>query len=505
VSISTPPIPEIDETYAAVDLGSNSFHLLVARRTHGELRVLDRIKEMVRLGGGLDAEGRLDDATRMRAMDCLARFGQRLGGIPDANMRAVGTQAFRRMRAANSFLMVTETALGCPVDIIAGREEARLIYLGVSQDIAGHPDRRLVIDIGGGSTEIVRGTGITPTLLESMQFGCVSVTRRFFPNGQLAPQAWQQAVIAVRAELQELQTRYREAGWDRAIGSSGTLRAAESMCRAAGWTEKHITTEALGKLSAELLSQKQISRISIPGLSERRRPVIAGGVVILQACFEALDIEQIEVSRFALREGVLHDLLGRLEHKDPRYSTVEAFMSRFGVDTAQSERVGRVALDAFDQLAQDASLTHVHRELLKWAADLHETGLDISHSHYQRHSGYLVEESDMAGFSCQEQQFLAALVRFHRRAVPADFVHDLPARLQDPLRFVLFCLRLAWILCRTREDATLPDFSLKMRDHAVNAGFPHKWLAAHPLTCADLEQEISLLQPIGMVFSISES
>ena len=490
------------ETYAAVDLGSNSFHLLVARREHGELRVLDRIKEMVRLAGGLDAEGRLDPGTHASALECLARFGQRLRGIPPDNLRAVGTQALRRMQHSNAFLMVAETALGCPVDIIAGREEARLIYLGVSQGVSGHEDQRLVVDIGGGSTELVIGQGLEPLEMESLQMGCVSMTQWHFPDGRITAQRWKQALAAAHAELQELQLRYRRVGWDTAVGSSGTIRAVAAICEAQGWIEQAITPDAVRRLGERLVEFGDTSAVSLPGLSERRQPVIAGGAVLVQACIEALGIERLEVSPFALREGVLHDLLGRLEHRDPRDKTVRAFQARYGVDERQVQRVWRVALTAFDQVSSHPALRPAHGELLGWAADLHECGLGVSHSAYQAHSGYLVEHSDMAGFTRQEQLFLATLVRHHRRAVPEAFCEALPTRLHEPLRITLACLRLAAVLCRTRDDAAIPEFRLDAEDHVLDLHLPEDWARAHPLTMADLEQERGVLAAIGLALDL---
>jgi exopolyphosphatase/guanosine-5'-triphosphate,3'-diphosphate pyrophosphatase len=330
------------------------------------------------------------------------------------------------------------------------------------------------------------------------------VTRRFFPDGKLTRDKWRAGIIAVRAELQELQTRYRHAGWDRAFGSSGTLRAVASICQAAGWAEKHVTASAVEKLTEALLERGDSSRLDLQGLSERRRPVIAGGVVILEACFRALGIEQMEVSPFALREGVLQNLLGRLENRDPRDKTVRAFASRFGVDRAQATQVKQAALNAFDQISEAGGLKRAHRELLAWSAELHETGLDISHSHYQRHSGYLVEESDMAGFSRQEQLFLATLVRFHRREVPANFAEPLPQRLHAPLRYALFCLRLAWILCRTRDHGGSPPFTLRLSDGLIEARFDPDWISARPLTATDLEQECTTLEAIGLRLRLSD-
>ncbi|NNE06112.1 MAG: Ppx/GppA family phosphatase [Xanthomonadales bacterium] len=496
--------PERAKTYAAVDLGSNSFHLLVARRTHGELRVLDRIKDTVRLGGGLDQDGNLDPLTRDAALESLARFGQRLRGIPAENIRAVGTQTFRRLKNANAFLLVAETALGCPVDIIAGREEARLIYLGVSQGVSGHTDRRLVIDIGGGSTELVIGEGLATIELESLQFGCVSLTRWHFGDGSISRERWQKARREVLAELQEIQNRYRETGWETAIGSSGTIRAIGAICLERGWTERDITVEALQKLVDEFLSFRRIEDIDFPSMSERRRSVIAGGLVMLSACFEALKLEGLTVSPFALREGVLHDLLGRQENRDPRDKTVEAFMARYSVDDAQAKRVARVALKAFRALQQDLDLHQGHLSLLTWAAYLHETGLGISHSHYQQHSGYLVQESDMAGFSRQEQAFLAALVRHHRRAIPAHYAAGLPARLRRPLRYTLFMIRFAWILSRTRDDNAVPVFDLNFTNEQIVVSLDQQWVELHPLTMTDLELERVQLDTVGIQLEIRQ-
>jgi exopolyphosphatase/guanosine-5'-triphosphate,3'-diphosphate pyrophosphatase len=491
------------ETYAAVDLGSNSFHMLVARREHGELRVLDRIREMVRLGGGLDKRGNLDPEVRQRALDCLARFGQRLRGIPPNNLRAVGTQTFRRLKNADKFLLEVENALGCPVDIISGREEARLVYLGVSQWIAGQHGRQLVIDIGGGSTELVIGEGVDPIEMESLQFGCVSVTNRFFKNGKITARSLKKAERAVAAELQEIQTVYRNAGWQIAVGSSGTFRSAAAMCEVNGWSKKGVSAKALAQLKQIALSFKTIADIDINGLSERRKPVFIGGLAIMLACFKALAINEMLVSPYALREGLLQDLLGRLEHRDPRDKAVRALMSRFAVDPAQVVRVQKTALGIFDQLSGDPALGNSHRVMLDWATGLHEIGLSLSHASYQKHSAYLVEASDMAGFSRQEQLFLAALVGFQRREIPKDFTARLPLRLHRALSVTLLCMRLAWIFCRTREDEAIPDFTITVDGARVHLCLPSDWMENHPLTVADLEFEEGALRTIGLHLAIS--
>ncbi len=496
--------PERKDTYAAVDLGSNSFHLLVARREHGELRVIDRIKDMVRLGGGLDQDGNLDQGVQDRAFESLARFGQRLRGIPPDNLRAVGTQTFRRMKNANAFLMIAETALGCSIDIIAGREEARLIYLGVTQGVPGLDERRLVIDIGGGSTELVIGEGLQPQEMESLQYGCVSLTRNFFSDGRISRDRWKKALRSVLADLQELRVRYLTAGWGSAVGSSGTIKAVEEICRQQGWIEKGISADALYLLRDRLLEFDTIDAIRLPGLSDRRQPVIIGGAVMLHACFKALEIDTLKVSPHALREGVLQDLLGRLDHQDPRNKTVEAFMSRYSVDRGQAERVKQAALKAFDKISDGIFLRPEHRQLLIWAAELHETGLSVSHSRYHLHSGYLVEHSDMTGFTRQEQYFLAALVRNHRRDIPKSYARKLPTRMHEPLRMTLFCLRFACILCRSREDEAIPPFRLSGSDNMITVSFPDSWMERHPLTLFDLRQESGDLESIGLQFRVSE-
>jgi len=493
---------EHENTYAAVDLGSNSFHLLVARREHGELRTLDRIKEMVRLGGGLDPDGTLDPDVRERAFGCLARFGQRLREIPADNLRAVGTQTFRRMKNANSFLMIAETALGCSIDIIAGREEARLIYIGVTEGVSGHDGRRLVIDIGGGSTELIIGEGREPLEMESLQYGCVSLTRQFFGDGNISRKRWKKAVRSVMADMQELQLRYRQTGWDLAIGSSGTIKAVEDICRLQGWVEKDINIDALYFLRDKMLKFGTIDAVKLPGLSERRHPVLIGGLAMMMACFKSLRLDSLRVSPYALREGVLNDLLGRHENKDPREKTVAAFAARYGVDQDQVVRVKNLALAVCDKIADGMFLRQIHRALLSWAADLHETGLCVSHSQFQEHSAYLVENSDMAGFSRQEQLFLAALVGNHRRPVPKNYADKLPTRLIEPLRMTLFCLRFACVLCRTRDDSSIPSFKLSGSDNMITVDFAPDWKEQHPLTMTDLQQESQNLNAIGLQFRV---
>jgi len=491
--------------YAAVDLGSNSFHMLVARREHGELRVIDRIREMVRLGGGLDARGRLDDDTRDRALGCLAQFGQRLANIPPQQLRAVGTQTFRRMRDADGFLIVAETALGCPIDVISGREEARLVWLGVNEGTSFTNEARLVIDIGGGSTELAAGRAIDPALTESIQFGCVSVTRRAFGKGRITAKRWRRAADEIASELQALAPELAAIEWRTAIGSSGTIRAVQSIIAGESNTlPRPIRLADVDRLKQALIDCGHVDEVDLPGLSGKRQPVIAGGVLVLEACMQTFGIESLEVSAFALREGLLHDLVGRLEQRDPREKTVRAMAERFGTDRAQAERVRDFALCAFEQVAETFELRDIHRELLEWACRLHEIGLGIAHSHYQLHSAYIVAQSDMAGFTRQEQQFMAFLLRYQRRKLPQEVLEELPLRLRAGAAPVLAILRLAVALARARTDSDLPDFALEPNppDRLVLA-LPQGWLPSRPLSQRSLEIERGQIRAAGIRLSLS--
>ena len=491
------------DLYAAVDLGSNSFHMVVARREHGELRVIDRIREMVRIAGGLDAEGRLDRETHDRAVGCLARFGQRLAEIPNRHIRAVGTQTFRRLRSPRPFLVVAETALGCPIDIISGREEARLVWLGARLGAATQEPARVVIDIGGGSTEIVAGRSRDPELTESLQYGCVSVTRQAFPDGRITERAWIRMREEIAEELLAVQADLRAVGWQRAIGTSGTIRAVQSICAARdAETPRPITPDDLADLRRRVLEAGRIETVELPGLSSRRQPVIAGGLLILEACMDGFGIERLDVSPYALREGVLVDLVGRLEHRDPRETTVTAMAERFGVDRAQADRVRDFALAGFEQVAEAHGLRQAHRDLLDWACRLHEIGLGIAHSHYQLHSAYVVQHADMAGFSRQEQELMAFLLRYQRRRIPSDAPGALPERLRDAARVMLALIRLSVALCRARSDSDLPDFALESDGRRLVLRLPEGWAGRHPLSSRSLALQRTQLDRIGLRLKI---
>jgi exopolyphosphatase/guanosine-5'-triphosphate,3'-diphosphate pyrophosphatase len=331
----------------------------------------------------------------------------------------------------------------------------------------------------------------------------VSVTNRFFADGIITEKALKKAQRAVASEMQELQTAYRKVGWKVAIGSSGTILTTAAICETNGWSMRGITPGALEKLKQKVLSFETISDIKIDGLNESRQPVFIGGLAILLACFEALDIKKLDVSPYALREGLLQDQLGRLEHRDPRDKAVKALMTRFAVDTGQVQRVRKTALNLFSQLSRDAGLNDAHQQMLVWATELHEIGLGLSHASYQQHSAYLVDASDMAGFSRQEQLFLAALVGYQRRDIPRDYADKLPERLHRALTVTLLCMRLAWIFCRTREDGAIPDIEIGLDGKRVSLKLPADWMENHPLTIADLQGEIQALQTTGLQLDLN--
>jgi exopolyphosphatase/guanosine-5'-triphosphate,3'-diphosphate pyrophosphatase len=493
---------EDGELLAAIDLGSNSFHMVVARFVLGQLRIVDRLREMVRLAAGLDGQGGLDPAATARAIECLARFGQRLRSLPPHRVRAIATNTVRAMRTPRAFLLPAETALGHGIEVVAGREEARLIYLGVAQGQPPKQDRRLVIDIGGGSTEFIIGEGFEPLERESLQMGCVASTRRFFGNGKLGRKRWRDALTEVSAEFQQFGATYRARGWQESIGSSGTIKAIGEVHRAMKLSRGAITRAGIGTIRDALLEAEDIERIRLPGLSDERRPVIAGGLLVLEAAFNELGLDSMEVSETAMREGVLYDMLGRAQQRDPRESSVAALAQRYGVDPQQAGRVESTVMGLFEQACEAWDLDEQHRLMLAWAARIHEIGLSIAHSQYHQHGAYVVANSDIAGFSTQEQHVLAALLRCQRRSLAMTAINDLPERLVDPTLRCALLLRLAVLLHRSHAAQPLPDMRLLVGARQLTLSLPGSWLDGHPLTRSDLDAEREHLADIGHTLSV---
>jgi len=490
---------------AAVDLGSNSFHLIIAR-PGDHLTVLDRLRDPVRLAAGLDDAGALNERVLTSMLESLARFRERLHDIPPSRLRAVGTDTFRRIRAPKDALARASAALGAPIEVLAGGEEARLIYLGVAHEEPGIAGRRLVLDVGGGSTECILGKRFTPLFVDSLQMGCVSFTQRYFGDGKLTRKAFRRAEVAAGLEFEPMQLRYQEAGWEECLGCSGTLNALCEVTRALGWNEGLLTLDDVKRLRRDLIAAERVENATLPGVAPDRAEVLAGGLAIVKAAFEALEIESLRPSKSALREGVLYDLLGRIRHEDVRDRTIRALSERYHVDADQAERVERTALRCLDQVAKDWKLEPgPSAQLLGWAALMHELGLALAHNGYQKHGAYILEHSDMPGFSRQEQLQLSALVRGHRRklsgALFAEFTGHWPATL---LRLCVL-LRLAVRLHRARSPRRLPSFRLEARAETLVVHLPASWLERHPLTRADLEEENAFLGGSGLQLSVETS
>ena len=489
--------PDKVEQFAAIDLGSNSFHLVVARAEEHALTVIDREREMVRLAAGLDEKNEIIPAASERALDCLARFGERLRGLDAENVRVVGTNALRKARNSRQFIVSAEKALGFSIEIISGVEEARLVYLGAAQTLQGDRGRRLVVDIGGGSTEIIVGDKSDPLFLESLYIGCVSSSERFFPNGEYNEQRMRRAIFSAQLELEPNIAALRSLAAEDFIGTSGTARAIDNVLRENGWSETGITPGGLDKLVKKIIKAGSVDKLKISGLSEQRRPVFAGGVAVMAAIFRALDLDFMRVSDGSLREGVLHDLIGRVLHEDRRAITVLDLMKRHHIDLEQGRRVRNTALMLFDQVKRQGLLKR-ERRLMGWAAQLHEIGLMIAHNQYHQHGGYVLQNMDLPGFSRQEQGALSIMVRLHRRKYMPELIEDNIYVRSDALDLMTRLLRLAVLLNRGRLPMGLPPIQLRLTDALdMSLEIPQPWLENHPLTEADLEQEVEIQAAIG--------
>jgi exopolyphosphatase/guanosine-5'-triphosphate,3'-diphosphate pyrophosphatase len=488
------------ETLAAVDLGSNSFHLLVGRIVDGQVYPLDTLREQTQLGAGLTADKRLDRASQARALEVLAQFRERLRGLPRDAVRAVGTNALRVARNSPAFLREARETLGFPIEVIAGREEARLIYLGVAHALPPAEDKRLVVDIGGGSTELIVGQGLKPKLMESLYMGCVSSSLKYFPEGRVDKRSLKAAVLEARQELAAVSRRYRRAGWQEAVGSSGSARSIESILVDNNWASHGITRAGLDKLWDLLLDVGRADPDRIPGLRSARAPVLPGGFAIMYAVFEELDIEEMAVSEAALRHGVLYDLLGRVMHHDMREATATQFMRRYHVDAAHAGRVRDLALRIHEQVAgkQGTNGDDPDRLLLGWAARLAEVGLSIAHAQYHKHSAYVLSNADMPGFSRVEQQRLARIVLAHRGKLEKIAAGGL----EDGDWNLVFALRLASTLLRRRTRVRLPAFRAIAGDARYTLELPKTWLARNALTAAALESEARQWEAVGRQFAV---
>lgn len=495
---------------AAVDLGSNSFRMLVAQvvktPSGTQLRPIDTLRVSVRLAAGLTDNKLLGNDAYQRGITAIRRFGERIRGFDPANVRAVATNTLRVAKNAPNFIREAEEALGFPIEVIAGVEEARLIYIGAAHEVPAVHGNRLVVDIGGGSTELIIGKGYEPKLMESLYIGCVSHSLRFFPKGNIDSHAFKEAEFAARREIQVISGAYLKSGWRQVIGSSGTARALSELIAENNFngqpdslTNGLITRDGLRAMKKHLLKYEHINQVELQGLKDDRRSVWPGGLAIMIAVFDELGIESMEVTDAALRIGVLYDLLGRSQHEDMRFVTVEQFMQRYAVDREQAKRVGSLAAEFLAQLPKpDAESRADNIALLQWAANLHEIGLSISHNGYHKHSAYIAGNADMPGFSKNDQARLAALLIGHTGKL---------GKLANNASFsdwrMLFCIRLAQVLCRGRSDINLPKVKVSEHNGAYLVSLSNDWAKEHPLTEFSLQKEAGEWERIGRPYSIS--
>jgi len=483
-------------TLAAVDLGSNSFHLQVARVVGEQIYPLDGLREPVRLGAGLNDDKVLDDATQERALDCLMRFGERLRGLPRGAVRAVGTNTLRVAKNAKGFLKRAQSALGVPIEVIAGREEARLIYLGVAHSMPMTRARRLVFDIGGGSTEFIIGSGLKPLKLDSLYMGCVSWSLRFFADGRITKASLKAAELAARTELQAMAKGFSHKHWQDAVASSGTARSIAEIIQLSGLGDGTITPEALDELRTLLLKAGDVEHLDLVGLRPDRVQVLPGGFAIMSAIVAQLGVDSISIAAGSLRQGILWDLLGRVHHHDMRDVTAAQLMQRYHVDSAQAKRVGKLATALLEQIA--SSDDEASRQFVGWAAKLHEIGITVAYNGYHKHSAYILRNADMPGFSRMEQERLALLVLAHRGQLRK--LGEVPVAEDDWPQVA--ALRLAALFQRTRDDTMLPRLTLRQRGETFTLGTPADWLEENPLTETALREEVRQWRGSGRTLEI---
>ncbi len=493
-----------DQYVATIDLGSNSFHMVIARRHGDGLRIIDRLKQRVRLADGLDDANLLSQEAMERGLACLGLFGERLRGFHTSQVRVAGTHTLRTAVNAQEFLRRARQVLGFPIDIVSGNEEARLIYQGVAhtQQTQG---RVLVIDIGGGSTELIIGEDFECRQVSSRRMGCVSFTRQYFADGELSEARFAQAIAAAEYQLAPVLGRYLALGWDQVLGSSGTIKTLLEMCTAVTH-EPVIDLPGLLHIRQRLVQAGHVEQLDIPGLSEERKPLIAAGLSILLGIYRSFNLEHMGFSDGALREGLLHTCFGRVRHSDIQRNTLQALGREYHIDARQAGRVQDTAGQLFAQVCDAWQLEPDLGKLLEHAAWLHEIGLHINFTGVHRHSAYIVGNADLPGFTQEQQKALAALVRFHRKALKLAELEPLNQLPEQPLWRLIRLLRLAVALNRRRQDDILPPLVLSAgADDELRLSLPATWCDGNPLLLATLEREQAYQDKVGWKLTLARS
>ena len=486
---------------AAIDLGSNSFRLEIGRFEHEQLQRVEYIKETIRQGNGLDKDRNLSADAMQRGWDCLARFSERLTGFQKRQVRAVATQTLREARNRDVFLAKGKKILGFPIDVVSGKEEARLIYLGVSHLLHQSPERRLVIDIGGRSTELILGKGYTAQTMESYRVGSVTWSMKYFSDGQVSKEAFHHAEVAAKAVLDEALGTYANRHWDNVYGSSGTVGAIGDILVGLGYSAHAITRKGLLQVKDILQKSGRMDRVMLVGLKDDRRAVLCGGLSVLMALFDLLSMDTLLVAEGALRQGVLYDMVERKYNAtDVRSSTVARMAVTFKIDPLQGQRVTQVAQALFLQIMpkQDMTTFESLNRKLGWAAQLHEIGTHISHSDYHKHGAYILENVDAIGFAQHELHRLGLLVLGHKGKLK-----KLGEHLSDST-FVcqLLALRLAVIACHARANPDWSAVRLSMKNNTLTLEVPGSWAQTYPQSMHLLQQEVDAWQKSPWLFEL---
>jgi exopolyphosphatase / guanosine-5'-triphosphate,3'-diphosphate pyrophosphatase len=490
--------PDHQAYIAAVDLGSNSFHMVIARIVDGDIQLLHREKQKVQLAEGLNEQLVLSEEAIERGLSVLAQFADTLKPFAPQSVRVIATYTLRRARNTATFLRRAKSLFPFPIEVISGQEEARFIYRGVAH-FEHFSGRRLVIDIGGGSTEFAIGEGEQPLRLSSRNMGCVSYALQHFPQGRINHKRFSRAILQAEQELEPIVSSFRTAGWQQAVGTSGTIKTLRDIVVGLGYSSGAIELSHLQQLQQHVLSHENSQQLELPGLTDDRKLLLCSGLAILIAAFHLLQIEQMVYIDAALREGVLYEMSDRLQHVDIREHSVASMQRRYDIDMAQAERVQRTALTLFSQVRASWQLNDDDAMLLGWAATLYEVGLHINSSGVQKHSAYILHNANLPGFNQEQQQLIATLVRFHRRKIrldemPAFSLYQLPQIIS-----LLVILRLAVLLNQKRRDDILPELTVKADPQYLQLQLPPDWLTQQSLLAADLAAEQKTLKKIAFM------
>ncbi|WNC68336.1 guanosine-5'-triphosphate,3'-diphosphate pyrophosphatase [Thalassotalea nanhaiensis] len=487
--------------YAVIDLGSNSFHMLITRLVADSVQVVDKVKRKVRLASGLDVDNALSDEAMARGWECLSLFAERLQDIPDQNIKIVATATLRLATNSNTFITKAETILGHKINLISGIEEAHNIYLGVAHTTSS-ADKRLVIDIGGASTELIVGSGFDVKQACSLNMGCVTFNGEFFADGTFSENAFEQAINKARIILSDVSAQYKGIGWDTALGISGTLQAVAEVLTAQGKVQK-ITLANLQDIQQQVVSFQTIDKLNILGLEAERKPVFAPGLAILTAIFAEFNIAEVYLAGGAIREGVLYELLPNMRNVNIRQRTLLGLIQRFSIDERHAYRVADIANNAFEQLQTQWQLTNELGTILQSACVLHEIGLLLEYKGNKKHAKYILENTDLAGFSNSERKLLIALVTNHKTDIDETAIENQYLTSKQQAIFLIVILRIAVILSKRRTDDVMPSFSLTADQMNVSLHLPEVFVRNHPLISADLKQECIDLSTLGVTLVIN--